>query len=189
MATDKKANENASAITSEDEEWMDGASSAFPKVENLAPSIPPNYGPGRLVAIWALKNGSRKNDQGQVYPFVETITLVLDNGPNGDQTDELVGSAPVKLDAFQHSTSGLVARLTKRVDGKNAKGVPLKYRPMIGRLNTQASKVNKNVPAFSISEPTAEDMVVARKYKDMITGINAELEAKDKADEDTAAFE
>lgn len=189
-----KANETAQretnqrAVTEEDEEWMDGASSAFPKVENLAPSVPPNYGPGRLVAIWALKNGTRKGDNG-TYPFVETVTLVLDNGPDGSQVDELVGPAPVKLDAFQHSTTGLVARLTKRVDGVNARGVKLRYRPMIGRLNTQASKANKNVAAFSIAEPTAADMEVARGYKDMITGINKALEAADATAEDTEAFD
>lgn len=189
MATNKAQQEtNQSAVTDEDSEWMDGASSAFPKVENLAPSIPPNYGQGRLVAIWALENGTRKGDNG-TYPYVETVTLVLDNGPDGKQTDELVGPAPVKLDGFQHSTTGLVARLSKRVDGKNAKGIPLRFRPMIGRLNTQASKANKNVAAFSISEPTADDMVIARGFKDMITGINAELEAKATADEDSAAFE
>lgn len=179
---------NQRAVTEEDEEWMDGASSAFPKAENLAPAVPPNYGPGRLLAIWAVSKGERKNDEGKLYPFVETVTLVLDNGPDGSQTDELVGPAPVKLEGFQHSTTGLVSRLLKRVDGTSAKGVKLRYRPMVGRLNTQASSRNKNVPAFSISEPTADDMVVARKYKDMILAINAELEAKDKSAEDDEAF-
>jgi hypothetical protein len=188
MATSNKANDTAPAITAEDEEWMDGASSAFPKVENLAPSIPPNYGDGRLLAIWALSNGTRKGDNG-TYPFVETVTLVLDNGPDGKQVDDLVGPAPVRLDGFQHSTTGLVSRLNKRVDATNPKGVRLKYRPMIGRLNTQASKANKNVAAFSIAEPTAADMVIAREYKAMITAINAELEAKDKKSEDEQAFD
>lgn len=188
MATKPQQETNQQAISEEDEEWMDGASSAFPKVENLAPSIPPNYGPGRLVAIWALKNGTRKGDNG-IYPFVEGVTLVLDNGPDGSQTDDLVGAAPVKLEGFQHSTTGLVARLAKRVDGVNAKGIKLRYRPMIGRLNTQASSRNKNVPAFSISEPTVEDMAVAREYKDMILSINKGLEDAEKAAEDTEAFE
>lgn len=189
MASSTKAAEPTAPITDEDSEWMDGASATFPKAENLAPSIPPKFGPGRLVAIWAQETGTRKNDQGKEYPFVQTLTLVLDDGPDGGQSDEVVGSAPVRLEDFQHSTSGLVARLQKRVTGVNAKGVPLRYRPMIGRMNTQASKQNKNVAAFSISEPTAEDMIVARKYKDMITGINKELEAKDSKAEDAAAFE
>jgi hypothetical protein len=188
MASNKPA-ENAPAITSEDEEWMDGASATFPKAENLAPSVPPNFGPGRLVAIWAQENGTRTNDKGKTYPYVQTLTLVLDNGPDGTQVDDTVGNAPVRLEDFQHSTGGLVARLSKRVTGKSPKGVPLKYRPMIGRMNTQASSQNKNVPAFSISEPTPEDMVKAREYKAMITAINAELEAADAKDEDAKAFE
>lgn len=189
MASNAKAAESKPAVTEEDEEWMDGASATFPKAENLAPSIPPNFGPGRLVAIWAQENGTRKNEQGNPYPYVQTLTLVLDNGPDGSQTDDVIGSAPVRLEDFQHSTGGLVARLSKRVTGVNAKGVKLKYRPMIGRINTQPSRANKNVAAFSISEPTAEDMETARKYKAMITAINAELEAKDKESEDSAAFE
>lgn len=189
MASNAKASESTAPITAEDEEWMDGASATFPKAENLAPSVPPNFGPGRLVAIWAQENGTRKNDKGKEYPYVQTLTLVLDNGPDGTQTDEVVGSAPVRLEDFQHSTGGLVARLSKRVTGHNAKGVALKYRPMIGRMNTQPSSQNKNVAAFSISEPTADDMIVARKYADMIKGINKELEDKDKQSEDSAAFE
>lgn len=189
MASNAKAAEPTKAVTAEDEEWMDGASATFPKAENLAPSVPPNFGAGRLVAIWALENGTRKNDKGKEYPYVNTLTLVLDNGPDGDQTDEVIGNAPVRLEDFQHSTGGLVARLNKRVTGVNAKGVKLKYRPMIGRMNTQPSSQNKNVAAFSISEPTAEDMAVARQYKDMITAINKELEEKDTKSEDAEAFE
>jgi hypothetical protein len=204
MATNDKAAQTAaptkSAVTDEDQEWMDGASNAFPKAEHLAPSLPPNYGPGRLVAIWAKSAGTRKNDQGKEYPFIQTITLVLDEGPNGQawltgtegwdsEASTLIPAAPVRLDDFQHSTGGLVARLQKRLTAKNAQGIPLRWRPMVGRMNTQPSKANKNVAAFSISEPTAADMEVARKYKDMIIGINKEVEAAEKSAEDTAAFD
>lgn len=199
-ATTKPAAGSDRAVTDEDSEWMDGASASFPKAEHLAPSIPPNYGPGRLVAIWAKSSGTRKNDSGKEYPFIQTLTLVLDEGPNGQawltgtdgwdsEASTIIPAAPVRLDDFQHSTGGLVARLQKRLTGKTPAGVPLKYRPMVGRMNTQASKANKNVAAFSISEPTAADMEVARKYKDMIKAINAELESADKADEDAAAFD
>lgn len=178
-----------SAITAEDEDWMDGATSAFPSIENLAPHLRGDYGPGRLVAIWALENGTAVSttQAGKTYGFTETVTLVLDDGPNGGQTDELVGPAPVKL-TLRHSTVGLHSRLKPRVTGTNAKGIKLKYRPIIGRINTQESKNSKNQAAFSISEPTAEDMVTARKYKDMITSINAELEAEDASAETEAAF-
>jgi hypothetical protein len=196
----KQQETNQRAVTEDDEEWMDGASASFPKAEHLAPSVPPNFGPGRLVAIWALENGSRKNDKGKVYSYVETVTLVLDEGPDerawltgtdgwAADASQIIGPSPVRLDEFQHSTGGLVARLSKRVDGTNAKGVKLKYRPMVGRLNTQASKANKNVAAFSIAEPTAEDMEIARRHKDLILSINRDLEARDMAAEDSAAFE
>jgi hypothetical protein len=189
MTSNAKASDVTRSVTEEDEEWMDGASSTFAKMENLAPSVPPNFGAGRLVAIWAQKNGERKNDEGQIYPFTETLTLVLDDGPNGDQVSDVVGEAPVRLDGFQHSTSGLVARLAKRVTGTNTKGVHLRHRPMIGRINTQASKKNKNVAAYSIAEPTAEDMEIARRHKDLIVSINKELESAEKNAEDSAAFE
>jgi len=200
MATSDKANENAPAVTAEDSEWMDGASATFAKAEHLAPTIPPKFGPGRLVAIWAQSNGTRRNDKGKEYPYVSTLTLVLDDGPdakawaagtNGWAEDaaSIVGPAPVRLEDFQHSTGGLVARLVKRVKGANAAGVPLKYRPMVGRINTQPSSNNKNVAAFSISEPTVEDMVIARKHAEMIKGINKEMEDKDKADETAEAFD
>lgn len=200
MASNAKANESTKAITAEDEEWMDGATAAFPKAEHLAPTMPPNYGPGRLVAIWALENGARKNDSGKEYPFVRTLTLVLDEGPDGQawltgtngwdpEASAVIGASPVRLDDFQHSTGGLVARLSKRVTGVSAKGVKLKYRPMVGRMNTQASKTNNKVAAFSISEPTAADMAQARKHADLIKSINTELEASDSQAQDAAAFE
>ena len=202
MVDKKNAPETGPAITDEDSEWMDGASASFAKAEHLAPSLPPNFGAGRLVAIWALENGTRKstNPGGKDYPYVSTVTLVLDEGPNGQawltgadgwdaEASSVIPASPVRLDDFQHSTGGLVARLSKRVTGVNVKTqVPLRFRPMIGRMNTRASAQNKNVPAFSISEPTPADMIVARKYMEMIKGINAELEAKEAKAEDEAAF-
>jgi hypothetical protein len=190
MASNTKANETAPAVTAEDEEWMDGAKTAFPSIENLAPSLRGSYGPGRLVAIWAVENGVGQSTTtaGKTYGYTETITLVLDDGPDGTQTDELIGAAPVRLE-MRHSTTGLHSRLKPRVDGVNAKGIKLRFRPMVGRINTQESKNSKNQAAFSISDPSPEDMVTARKYKDMILSINQELEAKAASDEDSAAFD
>lgn len=187
MASAPKAQDSAPAVTAEDEEWMDGAKTAFPSIENLAPSVPPAFGDGRLVAIWARENGVAKGDRGP-YPYVESITLVLDNGPDGTQVDELIPQAPYRLD-LRHSTTGLVSRLKPRVDGNHPKtGVPLRTRPMIGRVNTQASRTNKNVAAFSIADPTPADMIIAREHKDLITSINAELTAADNKSEDENAF-
>ncbi len=193
MAEQKTTNQ---AGAGEDDEFYDDAKAAFPKMEHLAPSVPPKFGPGRLVAIWAQSDGKRTNDKGKVYSYVETITVTLDDGPEGLtgpgwESDAAVVIPPgvQRLDAFQHSTGGLVARLQKRIKGVNAKGVPLRWRPMIGRVNTQPSSSNKNVAAYSISEPADADREVILKHKEMILKINAELEAAEKEKEDQAAFD
>lgn len=176
----------ANQSTEDEEDFYDDATASFPAVEHLAPSLPPNFGPGRLVAIWALKNGTGKGTNG-LYAYTETITLALDNGPNGDQVNEMVPAAPFRVD-MRHSTGFIQGKLKGRVDGKNTAGVRLKYRPLIGRVNTQASSNNKNVPAYGLSEPTDADHDIVQRHKAMIISINKELEAKDKQAEDDQAF-
>jgi hypothetical protein len=187
--------QDVNTSTSQDD-FYDDATDTFPKVEHLAPSIPPKFGDGRLLAIWAQSEGTRKGDNG-TYAFVETVTVTLDDGPNGldgpgwsEEAAELVPSGFQRLDKFQHSTGGLVARLQKRLTGRNRDGVPLRFRPMIGRLNTQASKNNKMVAAYSISAPTDADREIVEKYGDKIRAINAELEKAETtgSDPDSAAF-
>lgn len=179
-----------------EDDFYDDATNEFPKVEHLAPSLPPKFGPGRLLAIWVKGAGTRTNDKGKTYKYVDTITVTLDDGPEGlsapgwaENAEELVPAGVQRLD-LQHSTGGLVARLEKRLNGKAVDGTPLKFRPLIGRLNTQASSQNKNVAAYSISQPTDEDRAVIRGHGDMIRGINAELEkgATEGADPDTSPF-
>jgi hypothetical protein len=196
-----EATSKSKANTTPEDDFYDEASASFPKAEHLAPSIPPKFGPGRLVAIWATKAGTGKSKtDGKAYKFVETTTLVLDDGVAGaeftinpgypEDTAQLVPAAPVRLDSFQHSTGGLVARLERRLTANNAAGVPLRYRPYIGRMNTQPSSNNKNVAAYSISEMTdADKALVQGKYMAMIKSINAELKAKDEASETAEAFE
>jgi hypothetical protein len=176
-----------STSTNEDE-FYDDASSEFPSPEDLCPTDPKGPVVGRLVAIWAVENGSAKGENGP-YPYTESITLVLDDGPNGDLATALIGKAPQRLD-LRHSTTGIQSRLRGRVEGVNAKGVPMKYRPMIGRVNTRPStKYKKGSPAFSIAEPTPEDRAVIDAHKAEIIAINRELEAKDKEAENAAAFD
>jgi hypothetical protein len=185
------------------DDFYDDATDTFPKVEHLAPSIPPNFGAGRLCAIWVTGEGKRKNDRGEFYPYVETVTVVLDEGPNGqdwltgqngwsEDASTLVPASPFRLDKFQHSTGGLVSRLSRRLTGRNADGVPLRFRPMIGRINTQSSKANKHVPAYSIAKPTDADREVVNGHGDLLRSINRELEAAETtggSDPDTAAFD
>lgn len=181
--------------------FYDDATDVFPKVEHLAPSIPPNFGDGRLLAIWVTGEGKRKNDRGEFYPYVETVTVALDEGPNGqdwltgsngwsEEASTLIPASPARLDKFQHSTGGLVGRLLPRLTGRNREGVPLRFRPMIGRINTQPSKANKHVPAYSIAKPTDADRAIVEAHGDYIRKINRELEtaATTGSDPDTAAF-
>jgi hypothetical protein len=186
--------------TTEDE-FYDDATEAFPSVDDLAP-LASKQNPkteGRLVAIWAKSNGSAQGENGP-YGFTETITLVLDDGPNGDQATELVGAAPVELE-LRHSTQGIHTRLKPRVEGmtkavKDEDGtvirpsVSMRFRPMIGRINTQPStKYKKGSPAFSISAPTDEDRAIVKQHADQIREINAKLEKKAAEAEDAKAFE
>lgn len=175
-------------MTDAPEEFYDDATSAFPSMSDLAPDSKP-FGDGRLVAIWAVKNGTAKSaTNGKDYGFTETVTLVLDDGPDGTFFTELIPQIgegkPFQLD-MRHSTSGLHARLRNRVDGKSKTGVPLKHRPMIGRVNTQASQANKAVAAFSIAEPNENDREIINRHKAVIIAVNKEREAA----EDSAAFE
>jgi len=166
-----------------DEDEWDDAKSAFPGMEDLD---------NRLVAIYARKAGERKNPEGKLYPFIETVTVVLDNGLDGNAFTETVPAVegePIRLDDFQHSTTGLVARLRHRVEGKSAAGTALRIRPMLGRINSQPSQRNKKVLAYSIAEPTDRDKEIAGSFREYLRTVSAELKAKDAKAEDVEAFD
>ena len=174
-----------------DEEYFDSATSEFPAKEDLN---------GRLVAIWNTgKTGTRKSDNGTEYPYVETVTLVLDDGPGdwyatnikrmaidgkGDPTtgtdDCLVPSVrlngPQRLDDFQWSAVGVYSRASKRKVGD---------RPMIGRINSKKNAKKGFSDAWSIAEMTEEDKVTARKYVGLFREISAEMQSA----ADQAAFQ
>lgn len=199
-----EATKKAPAPQVEEDDFYDDATEAFPSKDDLAPLADQKKNPttdGRLVAIWAQKNGRDKKANGQgMYDWTESITLVLDDGPDGDQVTDLVGPAPVELN-LRHSTSGIQSRLAPRVDGMTkpkrdqdgniiVPAVSLKFRPMIGRVNTRPSTVQKGGSlAFSIAAPTEEDKVIIEKHKALIKEINQRLEAKAAEVEDGEAFE
>lgn len=177
--------------TTHEDEFFDSATSEFPAKEDL------NF---RLVAIWNTgKEGTRKSDSGAVYPYVETVTLVLDDGPDdwysknikrlaidgkGDPTpgtdDCLVPSVrlegPQRLDDFQWSATGVYSRASKRKVGD---------RPMIGRINSKKNAKKGFSDAWSIAEMTEQDKVIARKHMDLFKAISAEMQEK----ADQAVFE
>ena len=154
----------------QDDEFFDSATSEFPAKEDLK---------DRLVAIWNTgKTGERKNDRGEMYPYVETVTLVLDDGPDGwsakrfDGDPNLVPSVaengPQRLDGFQWSTKGVYSRTTNRRVGD---------RPMIGRINSMKNKSKGMNDAWSIAEMTEDDRVVARQFTDQFRAITQEMQA------------
>ena len=160
-----------------DEEFFDSATSEFPAKEDLK---------DRLVAIWNTgKHGTRKSDSGTEYPYVETLTLVLDDGPtwSGTRPDgdpnlvpSVAESGPQRLDDFQWSATGIYSRASKRKVGD---------KPMIGRINSKKNAKKGFSDAWSIAEMTEDDKVTARKYVGLFREISAEMQSK----ADSAAFE
>lgn len=169
-----------SDVNGTSEDFFDDATETFPGKEDLK---------DRLVAVFALENGKDKNADGDIYPTVKTITLVLDDGPNGtshetairdgEVGENRVGSAPAEVD-LRWSTSGMVSRLAPRV-GKG-------FIPLLGRINSQANKVKGRSASWSISAPTDEDKVIARQHTPLLRAVAARLEAEAQKDSDAQAF-
>lgn len=185
------------------DEFYDDATEAFPSVNDLIPvanNTIKGQVDGRLVAIWAKSNGTRTNDRGEEYGYTEAIVLVLDDGPNGDQATELVGPALQEVQ-LQLSTGGLYSRLSPRVEGMTkarrdedgkilAPSVPMRWRPMVGRINARPStKVKNGSPSIGISAPTDADRAIADRFRADIVEINKRVEAREKEAADAAAFE
>jgi hypothetical protein len=183
---------DTNTTTAGEDEFFDSATSEFPAKEDLN---------GRLVAIWNTgKTGTRKSEaNNDTYGYVETVTLVLDDGPDdwyatnikrmaidgkGDPAvgadDCLVPSVrlngPQRLDDFQWSATGIYSRASKRKVGD---------KPMIGRINSKKNAKKGFSDAWSIAEMTEDDKVTARKYLDVFREISAEMQKK----ADGAAFE
>jgi hypothetical protein len=167
----------------ENEDFYDDAEETFPGKEDLK---------DRLVAVFALENGTDKNTDGKSYPFTKTITFVLDDGPDGTSAETAVrdgeigenrvGPAPAELD-LRWSTEGMVSRLAPRV-GKT-------WQPLVGRINSRPNKVKGRSASWSISKPTDEDKDYIREngYNAKFRAIAARLEAEAKKAEDSGAFD
>lgn len=129
----------------------------------------------RLVAIWVTgKKGTRPGANSKPYPWVETVTLVLDDGPDGTSYTPLIGPALERLDKFQYSQGGLVARLEPRISKKDGDGNPI-YRPMIGRINSRKNKTKGYSDSWSISAPTEQDKALVDQHLDLIREITTEV--------------
>jgi hypothetical protein len=182
MANAKDTESKASA--SEQDEFFDDATETFPGKEDLK---------DRLVAVWALERGQDKNAEGKHYPFVTSVTLVLDDGPDGwsptsikdgETVPNLVPSVkdegPQEIN-LRWSTSGMVSRLEPRV-GKT-------FKPMVGRINSRKNKTAGRSASWSIAAPTDEDKVIARQHADKLQEIIKRLETEANKATDAAAFD
>jgi hypothetical protein len=181
------AKDTATTAPAEDE-FYDEANEEFPGKEDLK---------DRLVAVWVTgKTGKRVSADGKPYPYVETVTLVLDDGPEWtgkrqDGTPNLVGTAPAQLDNFQWSTEGMVARLTPRINAKHAESGEPNYRPMVGRINSRKNKVKGYSDSWSIAAPSEDDKALLRtpEVKAQLARITAEVTKLRAETEDQAAFD
>ena len=181
---------------------FDDAQEEFPGKEDLK---------DRLVLIWVTgKHGVRKSDAigSRPYDWFETVTLVIDDGPNwngqkivdGDPKPMLVPSVkeegPQRLDGFQFTQGGLTARLSQRVqlspgspavNGPAVQDKPKTFSPMLGRINSRKNSVQGRSASWSIGSPTDTDKQVARKYNDLIAQITKEMETAGQPQIDNAA--
>lgn len=184
-----------------DEQFYDEATDQFPSVNDLVPGANnriTDQVDGRLVAIWAKENGTGQGDNGP-YDWTDAYVLVLDDGPDGDQATDLIPQAPWE-GPLRFSTKGTQSRLAPRVDGmtkpvRNSDGeiiapsVPMRFRPMIGRINARPNQKQKNgSPPIGIAKPSDSDKATVQKHKAMIIEINERMEAKAAEAEEAKAF-
>lgn len=152
----------------------------------------------RLVAVWVTgKHGMRKGENGD-YPWEETITLVLDDGPNGWQAEVLnfdsgsmeenlvpsvAENGPQKLANFQWSATSLTSRLAPRREKKN-------NRPMLGRINAKPNKQKGRAAPWAMESATPEEKELAAKVAGPLIGeICAEVEKLLNGVADVSAFD
>ena len=158
-----------------DDDFFDDAKSEFPAKEDLK---------DRLVAIFAVGPvGNRPStaDPRKSYPYVETVTVVLDNGPDGTSHTALVPEVqdnPIALQGFQWSVAGVVARTKPRV------GTELALRPVVGRINSMKNKKKGFSDAWSIAEPTDADKETVRKFRAQLLDVREQIiKARERADD------
>jgi hypothetical protein len=170
--------------TTPEDEFFDDAQETFPGKEDLK---------DRLVAVWALEKGTDKNADGKVYATVQSVTLVLDDGPDGwsptsirdgEATPNRVPSVEeegLQELALRWSTEGMVSRLAPRVDKTT--------KPMIGRINSRPNKVKGRSASWSIAAPTEDDKVIVRQHADEIRAVSQRIQDEKNKATDTAVFD
>ncbi len=155
----------------------------------------------RLVAIWPTgKTGTRQGENGKDYPWIETLTLALDDGPDGDKgvgltsdrEEFLVGPAPAHAEGLQWSAAGVYSRvrpkLGKTIQLDDGSTVP-DYRPVCGRINRRKNAKKGLADSWSLGKPTDEDREILRANADVIKRMTAKVKADAEKAGDEAAFD
>lgn len=188
------------ASTTEDLELFDNAKQDFPSKYDLR---------DRLVAIWVTgKQGTRPGQNGgEPYPWVETVTLVMDdpggvqdwNGlvknEDGDLVETLVPSVvaegPARLDRFQWSAGGIATRLLPRITLKDKQTDQPIYRPYIGRINERKSTQKGRNNPWGIATCTEDEMkYISENFADKLRAITIEVKGlREGTGSDEKAFD
>lgn len=183
----------AKTAASPADEFYDDAQDDFPAKEDFE---------NRLVAIWPTgKTGTRIGENGQEYPWVETYSMVLDNGTTtlqevaitggGDRSDGepyLVGEAPALAEGIQWSATGVYSRVAPRLTKRLPDGT-VDYRPVVGRINRRKNAKKGLADSWSLSKPTEEDRPKIRALESELMAMTQRVRGERQADSDKAAFD
>lgn len=171
----------------------------------------------RLVAVWPTgKTGTRVGENGKEYPWIETITMALDDGPDGDKGEGLtgdreeflVGPAPAHAEGIQWSAAGVYSRVRPKLgktmlaekkdehgkvvtdrSGQAVMETVVDYRPVCGRINRRKNAKKGLADSWSLGKPTEEDRVILRAMADDIKKMTAKVKQDFEKSEDQAAFD
>jgi len=105
-----------------------------------------------LIDVTGPKGQRISKTTGQPYDYIQCDVTVLD-GPATDKIPGAGGTIDVQLTG---------AALLPGLLGKVGKGG--KAQLVLGRMTSGPSRVNKDVPAYWLSEPTETDRQLARQY-------------------------
>ena len=163
----------------DDDDLFEPAKNEFPAKEDLK---------DRLVVIYPTgKSGERKsNATGKMYPWRESTTIVLDDGPDGHSFTDLVPSVkaggPIVLTGFQWTPKGIEARMSQKPSSAEKVG------SIVGRINSIKNKQKGLADPWSIAPPTEEDMALARQHSAVCAAARDEIKKSHQQLEDEAAF-
>lgn len=119
---------------------FDSARSAFTTIDDID---------GRLCIFVPRTEAQAKGNDGTPYQHITGDVIVID----GEATEQLPGPFPYVVDDMRVSSEFCVNQLRPALR---------KGRMLLGTVNSQPSKFNKNVKAYSIGTPTEADSLKAR---------------------------